>query len=102
MKKQEAILHSAVVSDEDYEMLSGSLREGEPVYNDQETSFAVVSTADGIAIHDSEITVSEENAQITLRVQAVQDAETYLVLASPEYDLESPEEQGMALIDFFR
>lgn len=100
VKKQEAILQSAVVSDEDYETLSGSLQEGDPVYNDQETSFAVVSTADGIAIHDSEITVSEENAQITLRVQAVQDAETYLVLASPEYDLGSPEEQGMALIDF--
>ena len=100
VKKQEAILQGAVVSDEDYTNLADAFPEANPAYDDQETSCEIADRTDGIELNDNEIIVSEENAQITLKVQAMGNAETYLVFEKPEYDLGSPEEQGLSLIDF--
>jgi uncharacterized membrane protein YfhO len=100
VKRQEAILQCAVVSDRDYASLSDALPEGKPVYDDQETSFNIIGQSDGIEISGKDITVSRENAQIILSIEGMKDSENYLVFERPEYDLGKPSESGLAQIDF--
>lgn len=80
IEKQEALLQSVVIEEEQEDELHNLPREATVLPMDVQQEFCKVASCSGLTWEDNRIHVTEKNAAITLQFQGRPDCETYLWL----------------------
>lgn len=83
-EKQQAILQGVVLEE-------SSLPQTEPVFTDKEASIRI-APGKGCKVKDGKITVTKENAEVTIYYDGLKNCETYLIAENLDYDALSPRE----------